>query len=124
MNKNFDLDKVKVYLDSVLAEEPYINSYSDCAYDIYKTFQSMSRVRIKDVEIWLRNLNIVVERNLDKISNLAKDFAYDISSLTSKTRSVEDVYFWALATAIWVYGGMEANNPLYRPRRNLNTERL
>lgn len=116
-NKHFHLDRIKRYLDEVFSKERRLNTYSKCAEDIYKVFSYLEWVNVRDVECWLKARKIKVETNLDKISQLAKTFAVDMSSLTEgKARTAMDVYWWALATAIWVYGGMNNINPYYKGR--------
>lgn len=114
MDKNFHLDKVKVYLDGVLAEEEYIKTYTDCANDVYRVFNNQKEISIREVEDWLRGLAIGVDYNKEKTEKLAESFAKNISCLTKITRSKDDVYWWALSTAIWVYGGMTRQNPMFR----------
>ena len=114
MDKNFNLDKVKVYLDGVLADEEYIKTYTDCANDVYRVFNNQKEVSVREVESWLRGLAIGVDYYTEQTEKLAESFAKNISSLTKITRSKDDVYWWALATAIWVYGGMTKQNPMFR----------
>ena len=114
LNGNFYLDRVKVYLDGVLSDEEHIRSYSDCASDIYRVNSHKERIGVKDVESWLRGLPIGISYDYSKTIPLAHDFCKDISSLTRTTRSEDDCYWWALATCIWVYGGMKAENPQFR----------
>ena len=112
--KRFHLDKVKRYLDGVFALEPCIKSYRACAKDIYRVFSDRRYVSIRDVESWLRGLKLNVDYMKDKTEELARKFAVDISSLiVDKHRTESDVYWWALATAVWVYGGMDKENPCY-----------
>ena len=112
--KHFRLDKVKIYLDGVFKLEPYIKSYRACAEDICKVFKNTQWLTIRDVESWLRGLKLNVDYEEDKTSALARKFAVDINSLTrGKERRESDVYWWALATAIWVYGGMDNLNPMF-----------
>jgi hypothetical protein len=114
-NKHFHLDKVKIYLDEVFSKERHLNSYSKCAEDIYKMFSCLEWIKVRDVESWLTCNVIHIETNPYKIITLAKEFAVDISSLTcGKDRTGKDVFYWALATAIWVYGGMNNINPQYK----------
>lgn len=113
--KHFHLDKIKIYLDKVFSKERTLNSYSKCAQDIYKVFLYLEWVSLRDVECWLKGLKIGIDTDCEKITKMAKDFSVDFSSLTQgKNRKAEDVYYWALATAIWVYGGMGNINPEYR----------
>lgn len=115
--KHFHLDKIKIYLDGVLAKEHKFKTYSACADNVYALMPSIEWVTVRDVECWLKGRKIKVETNLDKISQMAKTFAVDMSSLTEgKARTAMDVYWWALATAIWVYGGMNNINPYYKGR--------
>lgn len=114
-NKHFHLDKVKRYLDEVFSKERHLNTYSKCAEDIYKVFSCLEWIRVRDVESWLKGGKIHLESDTKKIIAKAKEFSVDISSLTSgKERTEKDVYYWALATAIWVYGGMCNINSEYR----------
>ena len=114
-NKHFHLDKVKRYLDGVLSKERHLNSYSACARDVYEVFSCLEWITVRDVESWLKGEKIHLEKNPHNITAIAKDFAVDISSLTSgKERTEKDVYYWALATAVWIYGGMGNINPMYR----------
>lgn len=111
-NKHFHLDRVKRYLDEVFSKERHFNTYSKCAKDIYKVFSYIEWVSVRDVESWLKGGKIRIEQDPKKIITLAKEFAVDISSLTcDKDRTEKDVYYWALATALWVYGGMGNINP-------------
>ena len=114
MDKNFHLDKVKMYLDGVLANEECIKTYTDCAQDVYRVFSNKKEIGLMEVESWLRGLAIGVDYYTEQTEKLAEDFAKDISFLTKTTRSKDDVYWWALATAIWVYGGMTRQNPMFR----------
>lgn len=118
-SKHFHLDKVKIYLDGVFAKEKSLNSYSKCAQDIYRVFDYIEWVSLRNVESWLKGLKIGLETDCEKITELAKNFSVDMSSLThGKDRKPEDVYYWALATAVWVYGGMSNINPLYKGIKN------
>ena len=112
----FHMDKVKVYLDRVLSSEEYYKTYASCADDIYRVNSQYAKVGIKDVEVWLRGLKIGVDYVRSDTEKLAQEFAKDIAGLTKGPRSVDDVYWWALATGVWVYGGMEATNPYYKNR--------
>lgn len=113
--RHFHLDKVKRYLDGVFALEPYIKSYRACAEDIYRVFSNTQWLTIRDVETYLKGMKLNVDYMIDKAEVLAEKFAVNISSLTSgKSRTKYSVYWWALATAIWVYGGMDNLNPEYR----------
>ena len=111
-NRHFHLDRIKRYLDEVFSKERRLNTYSKCAEDIYKVFSYLEWVNVRDVESWLKGGKIHLESNPQKIISYAKEFSVDISSLTQgKDRTEKDVYYWALATAIWVYGGMGNINP-------------
>lgn len=112
----FYMDKVKLYLDRVLSEEEYYKTFSACADDIYRVNSQKPRLGIKDVETWLRGLKIGVDYIRSDTEKRAKDFAKDLASLTKGERSVDDVYWWALATGVWVYGGMDSVNPYYENR--------
>lgn len=113
MDKNFHLDKVKAYLDKVLADEEYLKTYKDVADDVYRVFNYKKTVSVKDVEEYLRGLPIGVDYMIYKTTPLAKEFAKNINSLTKGSRDEDSVYWWALATGIWVYGGMDKINPQY-----------
>lgn len=116
-HKNFHLDRVKRYLDEVFSKERHFTTYSKCARDIYKVFSYLEWVNVRDVESWLKGNKIHIETNPCKIIDYAKEFSVNISSLTAgKDRTEKDVYYWALATAIWVYGGMGNINPYYKSR--------
>ena len=117
MNKHFYLDKVKAYLDGVLADEEYLKTYKDVADDVYRVYNYKATVSVKDVEEYLKGLPLGVDYMIYKTAPLAREFAKDISSLTQSSRDEDGVYWWALATAIWVYGGMEKENPQFRGRR-------
>lgn len=118
MNKNyFYLDRVKEYLDSVLADEEYIKTYKACADDVYRVYSHLERIGIKDVESWLRGLAIGVAFDYSKTEPLACEFCKNISYLTRTTRSRDDCYWWALATGIWIYGGMSPVNPQFKGGR-------
>lgn len=111
-NKHFHLDRIKRYLDEVFSKERHLNTYSKCAEDIYKVFSYLEWITVRDVESWLKGGKIRIESDPQKIIAYAKEFSVDISSLTQgKERTEKDVYYWALATAIWVYGGMTNTNP-------------
>ena len=113
--KHFHLDRIKRYLDGVFALEPYIKTYRACAEDIYKVFAGTQWLTIREVESWLRGLKINVDYMSDETSKLARQFAVDINSLTKgKPRTESDVYWWALATAIWIFGGMDNLNPEFQ----------
>jgi hypothetical protein len=114
--KRFHLDKVKIYLDGVFAKERNLNTYAKCADKVYEEYSYDCWITVRHVESWLRNnCKLKVETNPYRISELADKFSVDISSLTSgKNRTEKDVYYWALATAIWIYGGMSNFNPLFR----------
>ena len=115
MAKHFDLDKVKVYLDGVLSGEEYIKTYKDCADDVYRVFSYKKEVSLKDVEQWLRGLPIGTAYITVETEKLAFGFCKSLRKLTNDgRRSADDCYWWALATGIWVYGGMTKENPKYR----------
>ena len=114
MDKNFNLDKVKAYLDGVLADEEYLNSYSAVAQDVYRVYSNRPRITVKDVEQYLRGLPIGVDYMYYKTAPLAREFARDIDILTKGTRDEIDVYWWAIATGIWVFGAVSEINPMYR----------
>lgn len=114
MVKHFDLDKVKVYLDGVLSDEEYLKTYKDCADDIYRVFNYKKEVSVKDVENWLRGLPIGIAYRTVETEKLAADFCLHLEHIARGTRSVDDCYWWALATGIWVYGGMTKENPQFR----------
>jgi hypothetical protein len=96
----------------VFSKERHINTYSKCAKDIYRVFSYLEWIKVRDVESWLREGKIHIETNPYKMCELADEFAVDIFSLTQgKDRTEKDVFYWALATAIWVYGGMNNINP-------------
>ena len=116
MDKNFHLDRVKAYLDKVLADEEYLKTYKDVADDVYRVFNYKSSISVKDVEEYLRGLPLGVDYMVYKTCPLAREFAKDISSLTQGSRDEDSVYWWALATGIWIYGGMEKENPQFRGR--------
>lgn len=114
MDKNFNLDSVKVYLDGVLAGEEHLNTYNLCALEVYRVNNFKPVITVKDVEIWLRGLPIGVDYLPEKTVPLARDFAKDIKSLTMGTRSEDDVFWWAVATGIWIFGAIDKCNPEYR----------
>lgn len=116
MNKHFHLDKVKAYLDKILADEEYLKTYKDVAEDVYRVYSHKAIVSVKDVEEYLRGLPLGVDFMVYKTCPLAKEFAKDIDALTKGTRDEDSVYWWALATGIWIYGGMEKINPQFRGR--------
>ena len=113
MNKHFHLDKVKAYLDGVLADEEYLKTYKDVADDVYRVFNYKAEVTVKDVEEYLRGLPLGVDYMIYKTAPLARTFAKDIDSLTKGMRDEDGVYWWAIATGIWIYGGMDKTNPQY-----------
>jgi len=116
-NKHFHLDKVKRYLDEVFFKDKLnisLNTYSKCAKDIYRVFSYLEWLNIRDVESWLKGSKLKLATDEAEITSLAKEFTVNLSALTKgKERTVKDVYYWALATAIWVYGGMGNINPDY-----------
>ena len=115
MDKHFHLDKVKTYLDKVLADEEYLKTYKDVAQDIYRVFNYKKTVSVKDVEEYLRGLPLGVDYICVKTEKLAQEFCKSLRKLTNTgTRSYDDCYWWALATGIWVYGGMKKENPQYK----------
>ena len=114
MDKNFYLDRVKHYLDGVFAGEEHINTYAKCAEDIYRVYNNKAEITLKDVDNYLRGLAVGVDYDSSKTCVLAREFAKDLKSLTMTTRSADDVYWWALSTAVWVYGGMGKENPQFR----------
>lgn len=117
-NKHFHLDRVKRYLDEVFSKERHFNTYSKCAEDIYKVFSYLEWVNVRDVESWLRGNKIGIATNIFEVTKFAEEFAVNLTSLTyAKERTDRDVYYWALATAIWVYGGMGNINPMYGGRK-------
>lgn len=113
MDKHFHLDKVKAYLDGVLADEEYIKTYKAVADDVYRVYNYKQTVSVKDVEEYLKGLPIGVDYMMYKTCPLARQFAKDIDALTVGTRDEDGVYWWALATGIWIYGGMDKINPQY-----------
>lgn len=113
MNKHFHLDKVKAYLDKVLADEEYLKTYKDVADDVYRVFNHKAEVSVKDVEEYLKGLPLGVDYMIYKTAPLARTFAKDIDSLTKGMRDEDGVYWWAIATGIWIYGGMDKINPQY-----------
>ena len=117
MNKHFHLDKVKAYLDGVLADEEYLKTYKDVADDVYRVFNYKAEVTVKDVEEYLKGLPLGVDYMIYKTAPLARTFAKDIDSLTKGMRDEDGVYWWAIATGIWIYGGMEKTNPQFKGRR-------
>ena len=114
MDKNFNLDSVKVYLDGVLAGEEYLNTYKKVVQHCYETLSHKPYISVKDVENYLRGLPIGIDYQYEKTIPLAREFAKDIKTLTSGTRSADDVYWWAIATGIWVFGAIYKCNPMYR----------
>ena len=111
-NKHFHLDRIKRYLDEVFSKERRLNTYSKCAEDIYKVFSHIEWVNVRDVESWLKGNKIHITTDPLRMAELADFFSVDISSLTlGKTRTKQDVFYWALATAVWVYSGMGNINP-------------
>lgn len=116
-DSHFNMNEIKVYLDEVLADEEYLKTYKDVADDIYRVFNNLERLSVRDVESYLRGLGIGVAFDTTVTEKLAKKFARDISSLTCGNRSTDDVYWWALATGIWTYGSMVPENPQYRGRK-------
>ena len=116
MDKHFHLDRVKAYLDKVLADEEYLKTYKDVADDIYRVYNYKAIVSVVDVEEYLRGLPLGVDFMVYKTCPLARQFAKNISSLTQGSRDEDGVYWWALATGTWVYGGMEKMNPQFRGR--------
>lgn len=114
MDKHFYLDRVKAYLDKVLADEEYLKTYKDVAQDVYRVYNYKATISVVDVEQYLRGLPLGVDYMIYKTAPLARQFAKDINSLTKGTRDEDDVYWWALATGIWIYGGMDKNNPQYK----------
>lgn len=114
MDKNFHLDRVKAYLDGVLADEEYLNTYAKVAEDCYDFWNALPKITVKDVEQYLRGLPIGVDYMYYKTAPLARDFAKDIDSLVKGTRDEVDVYWWAIATGIWVFGAISGINPKYR----------
>lgn len=114
MDKNFNLDRVKVYLDGVLAGEETLNTYGKVAKHCYETLSHKPFISVKDVENYLRGLAIGVDYDIEKTVPLAREFAKDIKYLTMGSRSEDDVYWWAVATGIWVFGAIDKCNPMYR----------
>lgn len=113
MDKNFKLDTVKSYLDKVLADEEYLKTYKDVADDVYRVYNYKPEISIKDVEQYLRGLPLGVAYYTNETEALARIFAKNIRALTAGSRSEDDVYWWAIATGIWIYGGMDKTNPQY-----------
>ncbi len=119
--KHFHLDKVKIYLDGVFAKEKELNSYSKCAQDIYRIFDYIEWVSLRHVESWLKGNKIGISTNEFEVPKLVEEFAVNLTSLTyAKERTYKDVYYWALATAVWVYGGMSNINPLCKGIKTIN----
>lgn len=117
--KHFHLDKVKIYLDEVFSKEKELNSYSKCAQDIYRVFDYIEWVSLRNVESWLKGNKVGIATDTFEVTKLAEEFAVNLTSLTyAKERTYKDVYYWALATAIWVYGGMSNINPLHKGIKN------
>lgn len=114
--QRFDLGKVKAYLDGVFEDEEYIKNFADAASDVYRVYNYQERVTVRDVESWLRGLAIGVDYYTVKTEELAKDFALNWRLMTRYGKSLDEIYWWALAEAIWVFGAMEAVNPQYRKR--------
>lgn len=115
--KQFYLDRVKAYLDEVLANEEYLKTYKDVADDVYRVYNNCPRVSVKDVTNYLRGLPLGVAFEYCNTVPLARKFCKDISSLTAGERSEDDCYWWALSTAIWIYGNMSPVNPQFKPKK-------
>lgn len=115
--QRFDLGKVKAYLDGVFSDEEYIRSFADAASDVYRVYNHKERVTVRDVEDWLRGLAVGVDYYTVKTEELAKDFALDWRLMTRYGKSLDEIYWWALAEAIWVFGAMETLNPQFKKRR-------
>lgn len=115
MDKNFNLDSVKIYIDGILVHQDTLSSYRKVAEDIYKTLAFKPYITVKDIEIYLRNSEMFAGVDSETAAFLASNnFAKDIKSLTMGTRSEEDVFWWAVATGIWVFGAIDKCNPMYR----------
>ena len=115
----FDLSAVKAYLDGVFSEEEYIKDFSSAASDVYRVYNYKQTVSVKDVEQYLRGLPLGVAFYTSATEKLALSFCPSNrvrKHLIAQGRSLDDIYWWALADAIWTYGAMTKENPQFKKR--------
>lgn len=111
---HFYLDRVKSFMDGILSDEEYLNTYQKVADDIYRVYNYKSRINLRDVTDWLRGLPLGTPYITVETVKYAREWTKDIASLTSGTRSEDDCYWWALSECIWTFGAMRSENPKYR----------
>lgn len=111
---HFYLDRVKSFMDDILSDEEYLNTYQKVADDIYRVYNYKPRINLQDVADWLRGLPLGTPYITVETVKYAREWTKDISSLTSGSRSEDDCYWWALSECVWTFGAMRAENPKYR----------
>ena len=116
---HFYLDRVKSYLDGVLSSEDYLNSFQKVAENIYQVYNYKPRINLQDVDSYLRGLPLSVAYMTYETEKLAREWvkAKNVSFLLRGTRTLDDLYWWALAECIWTYGAMCSENPQFKGGR-------
>lgn len=112
----FDTGAVKGYLEGVLADEEYIKTFDDCAKEVYRVYNYKEKVYMTDVEDWLRGLALGVDYMTYRTVELAKQFVLPsaLAPLINGGRTLDDLYWYALADCIWTFGCMTTKNPQFR----------
>lgn len=115
----FYLDRVKSYLDKVLTDEEYLTSFQKVAEDICRVYSYKPRVNLQDVDSYLRGLPLGVACMTYETEKLAKEWvkAENVSFLLRGSRTMDDLYWWALSGCIWTFGAVRCENPQFKGGR-------
>lgn len=116
---------VKKYLEDVLKEEEYTNSFEECADEVYRVYDHKRLVNVTDVAEWLRGLPIGVDFYTERTERLAACFlrsekpdgyiSRNARAYLEKAPGDMDGAYWRmLALCIWDTAGMESRNPRWR----------
>ena len=116
---------VKKYLEGVLKEEEYTNSFEECANEVYRVYNHKRLVSVSDVAEWLRGLPIGVDFYTERTEQLAAGFLRSedrrshivldtMRHINNEPGDMDGAYWFMLAHCIWDQARMTAQNPQWR----------
>lgn len=116
---------VRKYLEDVLKDEEYTNSFEECADEVYRVYDHKRLVNVTDVAEWLRGLPIGVDYWTESTERLAACFlrsekpdgyiARNARAYLDKEPGDMDGAYWRmLALCIWDAADMTSKNPRWR----------
>ena len=116
---------VRKYLEDVFSGDEYVNSFAECADEVYRVYNHKRLVNVSDVAEWLRGLPIGVDHYTERTEHLAACFlrsekpnsyiSRNARAYLNKVPGDMDGAYWRmLALCIWDAADMTSNNPQWR----------